>query len=369
MTSPDAPIQIAGAGPAGLAAAICLARAGRCVVVHEAQPRVGARWQGGWQIIENFSGPEDALALFDRLGIPVRFAYHPLRAMTVFDGRMRPTAVQSTEPFGYLIRRGPDTSAVDGGLLAVAQEAGAEVRLGSRVAPEQAVQIRATGASAADGLGCELVFPTALDDRWQVILDPHLAPGGYAYLFVFQGWATIGMAIVRDFKRLDRCWQATLERFQALARFSTGDARRSTAYVNFFLPRRLTSNGTLTIGEAAGFQDDLLGFGIRSAVVSGYLAAQHLLEQQEYDAAWRSALEPSQEMGLWLRYLYERGGRSVARWLIRGAARTGDVRAYLMRWYRPAWWKRALLPWIRRRWAATSPCAHTRVDHWCRRHD
>jgi len=38
-------------------------------------------------------------------------------------------------------------------------------------------------------------------------------------------------------------------------------------------------------GEAAGFQDHLLGFGIRSAIVSGYLAAQQLLGRDDYEAA------------------------------------------------------------------------------------
>ena len=361
------PITIAGAGPSGLAAAMWLARAGRAVVVHEARPRVGDRWRGGWQIIENFIQSEDALALLTRLGIPVRFAHHSLTALTVFDDRMRATELRSASPLGYLVRRGDAPSALDGGLLAAALDAGVEVRWNSRVAPDQPVHIRATGPQAADGLGCELVFPTRLAHRLQVILDPRLAPGGYAYLFIHDGWATIGMALVRGFKQLDDYWRATLERFQRLASFDPGDAKRSIAYVNFCLPQRLGRNGTCTVGEAAGLQDDLLGFGIRSAIVSGCLAAQHVLGGDSYDAAWRRQLAPSQEMGLWLRFLYEGGGRPVARWLIQGAARRGDLRAYLEEWYRPAWWKRAALPWIRWRWGARGCTAHQPPEHWCRR--
>ncbi len=364
------PIAIAGAGPAGLTAAIGLARAGRAVVVHEARARVGDRWHGGWQIIENFIQAEDALALLARLEVPIRFAYHPLTTLVAFDDRMRAATLRSATPLGYLIRRGTEPTALDGGLCAAALEAGVEVRCHSRITDDQAVMIRATGPQAADGLGCELVFPTTLGNRLQVILDPQLAPGGYAYLFVHDGWATIGMALVRGFKQLDHYWQATLERFQSLERFDSGDAKRSIAYVNFCLPRRLAHNGTLAVGEVAGFQDDLLGFGIRSAIISGYLAAQQVLRGQSYETAWQTTLTPSQETSLWLRYLYECGGRPVARWLIRGATRNGDLRTYLQRWYRPAWWKRASLPWMRWHWRARQPCvAHQPLDHWCRRRE
>jgi flavin-dependent dehydrogenase len=51
-------IQIAGAGPAGLAAAIMLARAGRDVVVHEARREVGFRFGRDLQGLENRSLPD-----------------------------------------------------------------------------------------------------------------------------------------------------------------------------------------------------------------------------------------------------------------------------------------------------------------------
>ncbi|MCF6282070.1 MAG: FAD-binding protein [Candidatus Polarisedimenticolaceae bacterium] len=52
-TSPDAPVEIAGAGPAGLAAAITLAHAGRQAVVHETHKEVGHRF-GGVAIMANW---------------------------------------------------------------------------------------------------------------------------------------------------------------------------------------------------------------------------------------------------------------------------------------------------------------------------
>lgn len=49
----DGIIRIAGAGPAGIASAITLARIGWRVVVHEAQREVGSRFQGDLQGLES----------------------------------------------------------------------------------------------------------------------------------------------------------------------------------------------------------------------------------------------------------------------------------------------------------------------------
>ncbi len=68
----DAIVQIAGAGPAGLAAAITLAQAGRRVAVHEAQREVGHRFQGDPQGLENWSTERDVLEILRGLGFRTR---------------------------------------------------------------------------------------------------------------------------------------------------------------------------------------------------------------------------------------------------------------------------------------------------------
>ena len=72
-------ITIAGAGPAGLAAAITLARAGRRVVVHEARNEVGARFGGDLQGLENWTSRDDVLEDLRQLGITTGFEALPCR--------------------------------------------------------------------------------------------------------------------------------------------------------------------------------------------------------------------------------------------------------------------------------------------------
>src|SRR3989344_4881005 len=45
--------------------------------------------------------------------------------------------------------------------------------------------------------------------------------------------------------------------------------------------------GKLLVGEAAGFQDKLFGFGIRFALISGILAATSFIEIKNYDDLWK----------------------------------------------------------------------------------
>lgn len=100
-------VQIAGAGPAGLAAAITLAQAGRRVVVHEAQREVGYRFQRDLQGLENWSTEKDVLEMLREAGLTTDFATVPCRCGVAFDAWGKRYEVKSKPPLFYLVERGP----------------------------------------------------------------------------------------------------------------------------------------------------------------------------------------------------------------------------------------------------------------------
>jgi flavin-dependent dehydrogenase len=419
-------IRIAGAGPSGLAAAIILARAGRQVEVHEAKGDVGTRFIGDLQIIEGASESEPVPAFLDRLGIERNFYFRAADWATFYDHKNTARVIRSKEPYGWFIHRGAEEGTLDRGLLEQAQRAGAKVIFNSRLAADQA-DIVATGPASPDGLAKEMTWrvgsgewgvgsgtkteadpaatgaassetPFPADHSPQrsgskssntedtISHTPHptphppetidvyfnhkLSPGGYSYLFILDGVATFGCAIVADFKQIDSYFDHSLAAAQRLHHFDVpADARTGYSYMNFHLKLFATSNGARFVGEAAGFQDYLFGLGIRYALTSGSLAARSILEERDYDELWKSELGDKQKTSLVNRFLYESGGNFGLSMFVRQAARAKDFHHYLSGWHRTTWWKSLLSPVVRRIWKHEGRCQHKPGPHWCRSRD
>jgi flavin-dependent dehydrogenase len=363
------PIRIAGAGPSGLAAAIVLARAGRAVEVHEAKADVGTRFIGDLQIIESASEREPVPSFLDRIGVERNFYFRAADWATFYDARRIARVIRSDEPYGWFIRRGPEDGTLDRGLLQQARAAGANVIFNSRLSVEEA-DVVATGPASPDGLAREMTWRTGDPERIDVFFNHKLSPGGYSYLFILDGIATFGCAIVADFKRIDEYFAHSLEAAQQLHRFQVpAETRTGYSYMNFHLKQRATNGHARYVGEAAGFQDYLFGLGIRYALTSGYLAARSILEERDFDELWRNELGAKQETSLVNRFLYETGGNFGLSVFVRQAGRAKDFRRYLGAWHRRRWWKSMLAPMVRRVWRHRGRCLHKPGEHWCRARD
>lgn len=369
LNSSNEPIQIAGAGPAGLAAAITVARAGRQVVVHEAHAEVGYRFRRDLQGLENWTTEQDVLLALEQLGITTGFEFLSCRQGTVFDAWDQAYPVHSKEPLFYMIERGPNPGSLDSALLSQALNLGVEVRFNSRLDKLQGPGILAVGPKAADAIAVGYHFDTPEANGFWAICDHRLAPQGYAYLLIMNGKGTVKSCMFTGFKQEKQYVERTVAAFERLVGLQMHNPQPHGGVGNFRMPATALSGRHPVVGEFAGFQDTLWGFGIRHAIQSGVFAARSLLEGKDYDIMWQQALAPLMKTAIVNRALYDLLSNRGYRWCLR-RQEGRDARDLLHSQYHPSLIKRLLSPWARARVRSQrrdQSCNHVDCNCiWCR---
>ena len=261
-------IMIAGAGPAGLSAAINLAKAGYKVKVYERNSDVGFKSKDDFQGLENWTKDLDILKDFKKMNIKPTFKYTPMKRYEVYDYKSNKYIFKSRIPICYIIRRGNGKDCLDYALKKQAIAAGVKI-IFSKKLPESKADIIATGFKEPAALGEGIVFETDLPNTFATIRDERIAPGGYAYLLVVDGKACMLTCMLRgEFKKANLYFKRTLKRFQELKKFKIKNPRREGCFISYHITDSAIKNKKLSVGEAAGFQDYLFGFGIRYAIVA-----------------------------------------------------------------------------------------------------
>lgn len=362
-------VEISGAGPAGLAAALAVTRAGREARVYEKRAEVGARFHGDFQGLENWTVETDVLDELGALGIEAGFDCLPVREVTVFDPTARPRRFRSARPLYYLVRRGGTPGCLDHALQAQVRRAGVEIRFNHAVRRLPHGGIVTEGPHRADAIAVGCLFDTDMADGAYAVVCDDLAPKGYAYLLIWRGRGTVATCMFRDFGRAHEYAERTIAFFEKQVGLRMRVPRRFGGTGNFFLPRSVRKRDILYAGEAAGFQDPLFGFGIRSAILSGAQAGRALAlgRPRDYERWWRRRLKAGHETAAAHRWVYERLGNRGYRAVIARYPEGADVREWMGRAYRPRWQKRLWYHLVARRRYPPLLRTDTACDcSWCR---
>ena len=368
----DRRVHIIGAGPAGLVAAINLARDNYEVIVHEQKEDVGWRFNGDFQGIENWSSEEDALDFLNTIGVFVNFRCEACRNLDFYGPNLHKVRFKTERPLFYLIERGVMEWSLDQGLKRQALAEGGKFKWNDklRTLPSGWV-IVGTGPKAADAIAKGIVFQTSHPDMCVGFLDNRIAPKAYAYLLVNNHKATFATCLFENFHNERPYFAQALQILQKTVNLDIKEPQEFGGYVNFFLKPSAVKHGRiLYVGENAGFQDALWGFGLRYAMLSGYLAAVSIKTGLFYDNLCKQHIKPHLETSLANRWLFAHLGNWGYNRLLNHAQKEADVLAALRTHFQPTWVK-LLLFQVARRWYRTrlldKQCMHQDCNCvWCR---
>lgn len=362
-------MNIVGAGPAGLAAAIVLRRRGFPVKVSEMYPDVGHRLNGDFQGLENWSSEKDVTELLRDIGLEINFLCVPYYGGTVYAPEMKPSVIKSARPIFYLVRRGSMAGTLDMGLKEQALSLGVEILFNHRLDTFEQKAIVGTGPKGADAVAAGITFDTSAEDRAVVVLNDDIAPKGYAYLLINQGRGTMVTVLYRDFRKEEEYFERMMRFFKGKVELDIRNEKKFGCYGNFFIWDSQVRHNKLYIGESAGFQDCLWGFGMRYAILSGYLAASSFIDGSDYDLLWKNELKPMLETSLVNRYLFEMFGHQGYRYMTKKFA-AGNPCGFLRKHYSPSYIKYLLLPFAKRHYESRvkdKSCNHKNCSCiWCR---
>jgi flavin-dependent dehydrogenase len=301
-------VKILGAGPAGLSAAINLADEGYSVDVIEKSPDVGYRFKGDLQGLENWSCNEDILKEFKKMNIKSNFYFNAFKELTITNTKEK-WNFYCKRPAFYLVKRGPQPKSLDNGLKEQALDKGVNILFGKNLS-SQDVDIIATGPDQSNKFAVArgLIFKTEYENLAIGLVNNYHAFKGYSYLLISDGCGCIVTVLFEGFNDLNTYFHRTMDELLNKFKINIHEPRKFTGFGSFS-KKIVNNNNKIRVGESAGFQDFLWGFGIRCAVKSGYIAAKTIIEgeyPEDYYKKVEEYFKPRLNAGVVNRFLWEK---------------------------------------------------------------
>lgn len=281
------PVKILGAGLGGLSAAINLAGGGRDVIVYEKRRTVGLAGPPNFQSTRRTIS--DFRNYLKSLGLKAEFEYRTCSKATLVT-RNRILDVTIPEP-ACLVCRG-DKKSLEYGLYKTALEKGIKFGFDSAMSKSK-VDIVSSGPSRADMVAYGAVYENECFDRDRFLLmfDDRFSPKGWYFYITphFDGTIEAVNVVGRQHAPFVKpLFYKAIER-EGIKEIigNRKEICKIGGVGTVELPKSAVKDGRYYVGEAAGFQDPFMGFGMNFALESGKLAADAILHGRDYDSEWK----------------------------------------------------------------------------------
>ena len=324
-------VKILGAGPAGLTAAINLAIEGYDVDVFEKNNDVGLGIKRNLQGLENWSDKLDVVEEFKKMKIHPNFDCEPFKDLKITNNTKN-WDFSCQKPAFYLVKRGNDGNSLDQGLKKQALNNGVNIKFGD-TAPIDEVDIVATGPDPKYkfAVGRGLTFKTDHENLAVGLVNNYHAFKGYSYLLVSNGCGCIATVLFENFSDLNKYFDRTINSFLGKYDLKMEDPNKFAGYGSF--SNKISKNkNKIFVGETAGIQDLLWGFGIRNAVKSGYLAAKCIVDGNDCKDYYKSTekyFKSKLNAGIVNRFLWEKFASSNYSFILNRIHNSKDPLKYL----------------------------------------
>lgn len=281
-------ISIAGAGISGLTAAINLARGDYKVKVFEKSNSIGNIT--AICALRNYDLKIDAIEELKSYGINIK-QYGEIKKVIKYSPNECIEEYSNGVIF-YTINRGITRSSIENQLYKQALDYGVEFEFGKQC-KEENVDIIATGPKRNDILAYGHIYKYSdiESDKLRIFYNNLYSPKGYTYIVFLNGKCLICTVSFdrKNFKYIPLNFNFLLRKNEVIKKIvgRKQPAEIVRGFGNYGLPKTAIKNGRFYIGESAGFQDASKGFGIRYAIISGYLAAQSIIHHENYDRLWK----------------------------------------------------------------------------------
>jgi flavin-dependent dehydrogenase len=299
-------IKILGAGLSGLTAAINLAKNGYNVEVFELREDCGKRFHGDLEGLENWSSRIDILDEIKSMNIELNFEYSPFKKMVFTDGEEK-ICIESKEPLFYLVKRGAFKGTLDQTLKKQAIESGVNIHFKVKKPPSDP-NIIATGPipGKATAVAKGIRFETDYENIAIALVNKKTSYKGYSYLLVDNNYGCMCTVCAYGYKNINRYFENTLKTFKKLTNLNIKNPKKVGGVGTFLIIPRLKKGDKIYVGEAAGLQDLLWGFGMRYAITSGFLAAKSITENISYSKLVKRKLIDKHRASMINRFFIER---------------------------------------------------------------